>query len=76
MRRWTVGKKRRVNQKSIYLDDDILAELDTFMRSYPLLPMSMIVNAAMRFYFEAVESAGGVDGNLRPTFPLKRANAR
>ena len=54
----------RSNQRSVYLDHDVQEQLRDFINNYPLLPFSMIVNAAMRCYFRHAQ--GGIDGNLQP----------
>lgn len=54
----------RYNQRSVYFDPDVMAGLETFCQRYPLLPLSMIVNVAMRRYLRAAEH--GIDGNLEP----------
>lgn len=54
----------RHNQRSVYFDPDVMEGLEKFCQRYPLLPLSMIVNVAMRDYFKATQH--GIDGNLQP----------
>jgi hypothetical protein len=56
--------KTRLNQRSVYLDEDTAQQVQAFMHRYPYLSFSMINNAALRLYFH--ETAGGIDGNLEP----------
>ncbi len=58
------SKFTRENQRSVYLDSDVREQLRDFANTYPLLPFSMIVNAAMRCYFRHAKD--GIDGNLQP----------